>query len=129
MPVATAIVSNGRVDTVLAACDMPAEGWRAAALDRRHHLQLVEAHMAGIGLPPCRTMLAEDIRDLQRRARHARRASGGRRGCLEDFDEMIERADHRTDGLGGNAGVERRGVELGVPEQDLDHADIDALLQ
>jgi hypothetical protein len=30
--------------------------------------------MAGIGLPPRRSMAAEDIRDLQRRARHARRA-------------------------------------------------------
>jgi len=102
---------------------------RAAALDRRHHLQLVEAHMAGISLSPCRTMAAEDIRDLQCRARHARRASGRRRGCLKAFDEMIERADHLTDRFGRNARVERRGIEFGVAEQDLDHADIDALLQ
>ena len=34
VPVATAVVGNGRVATVLAARDMPAEGCRAAALDR-----------------------------------------------------------------------------------------------
>ncbi len=35
--------------------------------------------MAGIGLTPCRTMAAEDIRDLQSRARHsAARQPGGR---------------------------------------------------
>ena len=73
--------------------------------------------MAGIGFSPCRTMAAEDIRDLQCRARHARRASGRRRGRLKDFDEMIERADHLTDRFGRNARVERRGIELGVAEQ------------
>ena len=59
---------------VLAARDVAAERRRAAALDRRHHLQLAEAHMAGVGLTPCRTMVAEDIRDLQRRTRHGRAA-------------------------------------------------------
>jgi hypothetical protein len=28
--------------------------------------------MAGIGFTPCRSTVAEDIRNLQRRARHAR---------------------------------------------------------
>jgi hypothetical protein len=41
---------------------------RAAALDRRHHLQLVEADMAGMGSTPCCAMAAEDIRNLQGRA-------------------------------------------------------------
>ena len=68
-----AVVGNARIATVLAARDMSAERARAAALDCRHHLQLIEADMAGIGDAPCRTMAAEDIRDLQRRARHVRR--------------------------------------------------------
>ena len=76
---------------------MPAQRRGAAALDRRHHLELFEAHMAGIGSPPCRTMRAEDIRELECRARHARRVSTGRRGGLEGFDEMIERAQERRD--------------------------------
>ena len=37
--------------------------------------------MAGIGLAPCRAVVAEDIRDLQRRTRHVSRASGGRFGA------------------------------------------------
>src|SRR5215831_11541407 len=51
---------------VLAARHMAAECCRAAVLDRRHHLELAEADMAGIGLTPCRSMAAENIRDLQR---------------------------------------------------------------
>ena len=63
---------------VLAACDMAAERCRAAVLDRRHHLELLEADMTGIGLTPCRSMVAEDIRDLQHRAGHCRgRYAGG----------------------------------------------------
>jgi hypothetical protein len=49
---------------------MAAERRRAATLDRRHHLQLVETDMAGMGLTPCWAMAAEDIRNLQSRARH-----------------------------------------------------------
>jgi hypothetical protein len=103
---------------LLAARDMPAERRRAAALDRRHHLELAEAHMACIGLPPCRSMAAEDIRDLQSRARHGRRASGGRLNPLLELGrDMLQRAHHLLDRLGGDAGIERRGVELGVTEQ------------
>ena len=73
--------------------------------------------MAGVGLTPRRTMGAEDIRDLQLRGRHARPVSGRRRGGLNGFGEMIERAYDLADGIGSNACVERRGVELGVTEQ------------
>jgi len=73
--------------------------------------------MAGIGLTPCRTMRAEDIRELERWARHARRVSSRRRGGLEGFNEMIERAHHRTERIGGHLRVKRRGIELGMAEQ------------
>src|SRR6516165_6566400 len=71
VPVAAAVVGDGRIATgrVLAAHDVAAEGCRAAVLDRRHDLQLAEADMAGIGRTPCRPVVAEDIRDLQRRTR------------------------------------------------------------
>src|ERR1700736_3072735 len=46
------VVRDLAVRALLAARDMAAECRRAAALDRRHHLQLAEAHMAGIGSPP-----------------------------------------------------------------------------
>jgi len=67
MPIATAIIGDDFVGAVFAARDMPAEGRRAAALDRRHYLQLAEAHVAGVGLAPRRSVVAEDIRDLQNR--------------------------------------------------------------
>jgi hypothetical protein len=37
---------------------MPAERRRAATLDRRHHLQLAEADMAGVSLTPRRSVAA-----------------------------------------------------------------------
>jgi hypothetical protein len=40
---------------------MPAERDCAAALDRTHDLDLVEADAAGIGAPPRRPVVAEDI--------------------------------------------------------------------
>jgi hypothetical protein len=53
------------VRALLTTLDMTAERRRAAALDRRHHLQLVEADASGIGSTPRRPVIAEDIRDLQ----------------------------------------------------------------
>jgi len=64
MPIAARVVGNGRVGAVLAARDVAAECCGAAALDCRHHLQLIEADMAGIGFAPCRAIVAEDIRNL-----------------------------------------------------------------
>src|SRR5256885_5091276 len=110
MPVAATVVRDLRVFALLAARDMPAESRRAAALDRRHHLQLAEAHMAGVGSAPCRSMAAEDIRDLQSWARHARRALGWRFVLGRGFglvllghqrSEAIERAHGLADGIAG----------------------------
>ena len=101
-------------EQVLTALDMAAESRGAAALDRRHYLQLAETDMTGIGLPPCRAMVAEDIRDLQGGASHDRRASSGRLVIL--VDEMIERAFDVADRIGGDLRVARRGVELGMSE-------------
>ena len=42
---------------------------------------------------------------------------------------MIERAHHGADELGGDAGVAGGGVELGMPEQHLDDADVDVLFE
>src|SRR2546430_498979 len=76
---------------------------RAAAFDRRHPLELAEAHMAGIGPAPCRAVAAKDIRDLQRWTRHDKLASGGRFGALPELARnAIERAYDLPDGLGGD---------------------------
>ena len=42
---------------------------------------------------------------------------------------MLQRAHDLADRLGGDARIKRRGIELGVTEQDLDHADVDVLLE
>src|SRR5579863_4907527 len=129
MAIAAGVIGDERVVALLAAHDMAAERRRATALDRRHDLELAEAHMAGIGFTPCRAMAAEDIRDLQRRTRHACRASGGRLAFVARPDEAIERARDLADDLGCNLGIARGGIELDVAEQRLDHADVDVVLQ
>ena len=83
--------------------------------------------MAGIGLTPCRSMIAENIRDLQRRARHLRRALSGRPRLTELAGDMLQRAHHFADGLGRNSGVKRRAVQFGVTKQDLDPLSVEEL--
>src|ERR1700681_4972893 len=56
-------------------------------------------------------------------------ASGGRLDPLDLTGDMLQRAHDFPNRLGGDACIERRGIEPGVPEQDLDHSDIDVLLE
>ncbi len=65
--VATGIVGDARMGAVLAALDMAAERRGPAGLDRRHHLQLGEAHVTGVGLAPRRPMGAKDVGARTRR--------------------------------------------------------------
>ena len=60
--------------------------------------------------------------------RDTRRASGGRLGLLRRRD-AVERTHDLLDRLGSDARVERRAVDLGMTEQNLDHSDIDILLK
>ena len=76
-----------------AARDMAAERRGAAALDGRHHLQLAEADMAGIGTAPGGAVLAEDVRDFQRDGRTIAGLSGRRRlalSCLAASRRLAE---------------------------------------
>jgi hypothetical protein len=73
---------------VRAARDMSAERRRAAALDRSHHLQLVAADVTGIGLPPCRSVIAEDIRDLQSWSSHNRERYCAGRSSVSRFTRL-----------------------------------------
>src|SRR5450432_1747047 len=61
--------------------------------------------------------------------RGTRAGSAGRPDLLELDRDMLQRAHDLADGLGGDPCIERGGVELGVTEQHLNHADIDVLLQ
>ena len=115
---------------VLAARDMPAERCRAAVLDRRHHLELAEADMAGVGLAPRRSMAAENIRNLQPWTLQQHRALCGWLGLalllglvldlilLEpQRREAIERAHDFANRVGGDAGVERCRFQLGMSKR------------
>ena len=109
-----------------AAFNMTTEGGGAAGLDRRYHLQLGETDMAGmLGAELC-AVAVENVGDLQTRARHWSVAGGA---TFHQQLELLERAGDSPDGLGGDAGIERGGVELGMAEQHLDDADIDILLE
>ena len=66
MPIATGVVGDAQVCAVLAAFDMTAQRRCSAALDRRHDLELAEAHMAGMGRTPSRPAVAQDVRHLDR---------------------------------------------------------------
>ena len=67
MPIAAGVVRDAQVRAVLTAFDMTAQRRRSAAFDRRHDLELAEAHMAGMGRTPSRPAVAEDVRHLDRR--------------------------------------------------------------
>ena len=85
--------------------------------------------MAGMSLTPFYAMAAEDIRNLQGRARQKRPASAGRPDLLELERDVLQRAHDFADRLGGDPGIERSGVELGMSKQHLNHADIGVLLE
>src|SRR5207247_5570806 len=72
MPIAAAVVGDRGVGAVFAAGDVPAEGCRAAVLDGAHHLELTEADVTAVGMTPCGTMVAEDVRDLHSWTGHER---------------------------------------------------------
>ena len=78
--------------------------------------------MAGIGLAPCRSMAAEDIRDLQRwtgqgREPLCRRLVFPALGLLARLRQQVERALDAGDHAGGDAGVARRRVQLVVTQR------------
>src|SRR5215469_12182376 len=129
MAIAARVVRDAAVAAILAALDMPAKRGRAALLDRRHDLELPQAHMPGIGPAPIGPMTIKDVCDLQHRASHCRRLGLGSRPPLDQLCEPIERAGYGSDRGIGDAGVKRRGVELGVTEKRLYHANVDALLE
>src|SRR3981189_3566512 len=101
MPVATGVVRDLGIaaSRVLAACDMPAERRRATALDRTHHLQLLEAHMPAVGLAPGRTVIAENVRDFQSWSSHGRRRYGAGGSALSPFAPRRRGARRRRRGV------------------------------
>ena len=70
VPVAAGVVGDAGVAAALAGLDVASERRGATGLDGRHHLELAEADVAGLGGAPGRTVPAEDVGDLQRGTRH-----------------------------------------------------------
>ena len=68
MPVATAVVGDPPVPAVGAGLGVATHDGGAAMLDGRHHLELVEAQMPGMGGPVRRAGSTEDVGDLKRGA-------------------------------------------------------------
>jgi len=130
VPVAARTTGDVLVRTVFAPRDVAAKRGGAALLDGRHHLQLLEADVPGIGGTPCRPVVAEDVRDLQR---GAGQGGGLRRPGLAlpalARGQTVRRAGDIRDHPGGDPGIARRGGELRMAEQGLDHPDVDAALQ
>src|SRR4030088_837511 len=112
-----AVIGDLRVRAVLAAHDMAAESRRAAALDRRHHLQLAKADVSCISFTPSGPMVAEDIRDLQSGTSHDRRGLCRRLLLRCQRNEPIQRAHDRADHVGGYLRVECGRIEPGMSEQ------------
>jgi hypothetical protein len=123
MAVPAAVVGDAPLAAVLAAFDVAAERSGAASLDRRHHLELGQADMAGMCRAPRWPMNSKDVGDLVTVAA----GLAARVLAFHQQPEMLERARYCTDRLGGDTGVERGRIQLGVPEQNLDYADIDIL--
>ena len=116
MSITAAVIGDLRVSTVLAAHDMAAESHRAAALDRRHHLQLAKADVTCISFTPGGPVVAEDIRDLKGGASHDRGGLCRRLVLRCQRREPIQRAHDRADHVGGHLCVKRSGVHPGMPE-------------
>src|SRR5580693_7337640 len=137
MPITARVKSDQRMAArhVLTTCDVSAERCRAAALDRTHHLQLIEAHMAAVGLAPSGTVVAEDVRDLQTWSSHDRRLLRRRllgvspRRLAARRAQARERALDPGDYSRRHAGVARRRVELLVSKQRLDQPNVFAVLE
>src|SRR5450755_7208 len=130
MPIATAVKRNDGVGAAFTACHMTAKRRRAAVLDGTHHLQLVEADVTDVGATPRRSVVAEDIRDLQGWTGHDRGLLRRRLAfpilpeLLARLGQKIEGALNTGDHAGGDTGVARRRVQLVVTQQRLDNANI-----
>jgi hypothetical protein len=67
MPVATTVVCDLLISTVVAAFDMPAQGCRPAGTNRSHDLELAKAQMPSMLLAIGIAVATENIRHLEHR--------------------------------------------------------------
>ena len=122
MAVATGVIGNLLRGTLVAAQNMTAERGTAAALDGRHRLELAKADLSDVATSPRGPVVAEDIRHLQRQRRHQRRSDR----CVER--QILQRAFHLAQEVGGNLAVACGILEFLVAEQHLDDANVLVML-
>src|SRR6266568_9415200 len=77
MPVTAGVVGDRDLFTGVATQYMSSQRRAAALFDGGHHLELTEAQVAVLRLPPSRPVGAEDVRDLQGGAPHRNALCGG----------------------------------------------------
>ena len=78
--VAAAVIGDPPIVAVFTGLDMTAQGRRAAMLDRRHDLELMQAQVPGMGGPINGAGNTEDIGDLERGAHRLSLAGAPDRG-------------------------------------------------
>jgi hypothetical protein len=134
MPVAAAVVAGTLVKTAVAPFEMTAEGRRPAHLDRGHDALLCRSERRTIGLSIGSTIAAEDVRHFQLGAIHgAQQLEDGWR-CGLDLQgnrvrQQIERARRRAYFAGRDAEIFCGGGQAPMSEEQLNGADVGALLQ
>ena len=125
MPVTARVVGDVLVAALGARRHVPAERGGPARLDRGHHPQLRQVQMPGVLMAIGRTMGAEDIRDFQLWTSQSRGLPGP---GLPSY-QQIKRAGDVPDRLGRHLRIDRRGLQLGVAKQHLDHPDVGPALE
>ena len=85
MPVAAGVVGDLHLGAGVAAQYVSPQRRAAALFDGGHHLELTQAQVTVLRLPPGRPVGAEDVRDLQGGTPHR----AGLRG-----DRVLQRTDH-----------------------------------
>jgi len=122
--VAIRIVDEADLTAVGALFDMATERWRAASLDGGHDPPLPVGQRGGVFGVKGGTMVAEDVRHLQR-GPHGEGSAGRRHRDAK----AIQRVGRVDDQMGDDLGVTRRGRQPGMAKQRLDDADVGVALQ
>ena len=124
--VAAAVIGDPPVPAVFAGLDMPA---RAAV--RQFSIALITLSWNRLRCPVWAARYpGPAARKMSATSSEGRTRSTGRRSLrLREHAQAVERADHRLHRFGRHPGVKRRSLQLGVPQQDLDDADIDAVFE
>src|SRR5215469_5042426 len=108
---------------------MPAQSSRAALLDRRHHLELSQTPMLALALRQSAPWRSKTSATSRFGRRTAAWLGLGSRSLFDQWCESVEWAGDGADRRIGDASVKHRGVELGMAQKRLDHANIDTLLE